>query len=172
MILYLDTSSLVKLYIDEAHSDLVHGWADQAEALCTSRVAYPEAIAAVARRWRQGDLEDEAFQAIRRAVADEWPDFSAVELNERVAAELAVRHGLRGFDAIHLAAALDVLAGAGAAPTRFSSFDRQLNQAARAEGFIVLDADSGHDAMAAGAAEPSTADEPQVTEDDQEVGEA
>ncbi len=164
MILYLDTSSLVKLYIDEEHSDLVHAWADQAEALCTSRVAYPEAIAAVARRWRAGDLEDEAFHAIRRAVADEWPDFSTVELDERAAADLAVRHGLRGFDAIHLAAAVDVFAGAGDAPVRFSSFDLKLNQAARAEGFIVLDADSGHDALAAGAAEPAATGEPQLIE--------
>jgi predicted nucleic acid-binding protein len=157
MILYLDTSSLVKLYIDEDHSDLVHAWADQAEALCTSRVAYPETMAAVARRWREGDLEDEAFEAIRQAVVDEWPDFSTVELDERAAGDLAIRHGLRGFDAIHLAAAVDVFAGAGAAPTRFSSFDQQLNHAARAEGMIVLDASSDRDAMAA---EPAATEEP------------
>lgn len=170
MILYLDTSSLVKLYLDEEHSDLVHAWANQAEALCTSRVAYPEAVAAVARRCREGDLEDEAFEAIRRALADQWPDFSAVELNEQAAAELAVRHGLRGFDAIHLAAARDVFAGAGAAPTRFSSFDQQLNQAARAEGFRVLDADSGRDALAEGATEPTPADESEPIADDHEAG--
>ncbi len=142
MILYLDTSSLVKLYIDEEHSDLVHAWANRAEVLSTSRVGYPEAVAAVARRWREGDLDDEAFHAIRQALADQWPAFSSVDLNEQAAADLAARHFLRGFDAIHLAAALEVVAGAGAAPVFFSSFDLRLNRAAGDEGMTVLDASS------------------------------
>ena len=142
MILYLDTSSLVKLYLDEEHSDFVRLWADRAEILCTSRVAYPEAMAAVARRWRDGDLADEAFQAIRGALSDQWPDFSSVELDEEVAGDLAVRYALRGFDAIHLAAALEVAAGATDVPSYFSSFDLQLNRAAREAGLEVLDAES------------------------------
>ena len=142
MILYLDTSSLIKLYLDEDHSDLVHQWADQAEVLCTSRVAYPEAVAAMARRWRQGDLDDEAFDAARQTLADDWPGFGAVDLNEEAAAELAARLALRGFDAIHLAAAVEIAAGSGVVPAFFTSFDEQLNRAARAEGLAALDADS------------------------------
>ena len=141
MILYLDTSSLVKLYLDEDHSDLVHTWASGAEVLCTSRVAYPEAMAALARRWRQGDLDDESFDTVRRTLTEDWPGFSAVELSEAAAGELAVRLDLRGFDAVHLAAAIEVVAASNA-PTFFSSFDRQLNRAARAEGLAVLDAES------------------------------
>ncbi len=141
MILYLDTSSLIKLYLDEDHSDLVHTWASGAEALCTSRVAYPEAMAALARRWRQGDLDDDGFEAVSRSLADDWPGFSAVDLDEQAAAELAIRLALRGFDAVHLAAAIEVVTASEAA-TFFSSFDRELNRAARAEGLAVLDADS------------------------------
>jgi len=141
LILYLDTSSLVKLYLDEDHSDLVHTWVNGAEVLSTSRIAYPEAIAAMARRWRQGDLSDEIFDAARQALAGDWPGFSAVDLNEAAAAELAIRLDLRGFDAIHLAAAIEVVTKS-ETPTFFSSFDRQLNRAARAEGLAVLDAES------------------------------
>ena len=141
MILYLDTSSLLKLYLDEDHSDLVHDWASAAEILCTSRVAYPEAMAALARRWRQGDLDDQDFDSAREALADDWPYFSAIDLDERAAAELAVRLDLRGFDAVHLAAAVEVVTESDA-PTFFSSFDRQLDRAARAEGLAVLDAES------------------------------
>ena len=141
MILYLDTSSLVKLYLDEDHSDLVHTWASGAEVLCASRVTFPEAMAALARRWRQGDLDDGSFDAVCRALADDWPGISVVDLNEEAAAELAVRLDLRGFDAVHLAAAIEVVT-ISEAPTFFSSFDRQLNRAARAEGLAVLDADS------------------------------
>ncbi len=160
MILYLDTSSLVKLYLDEDHSDLAHAWADGAEVLCTSRVAYPEAMAAFARRWREGDLDDEDFEGARRDLADEWPGLSAVELNEKAAAELAVRLDLRGFDAVHLAAAIEVVT-VSEAPTFFSSFDRQLNRAARAEGLAVLDADSDLYPLMAVAGDLSEVHEPE-----------
>lgn len=159
MILYLDTSSLLKLYLDEDHSELVHTWVNGAEVLCTSRVAYPEAMAAVARRWRQGDFEAESFDAIREALAEDWPGFSAVDLNEAAAAELAVRLDLRGFDAVHLAAAIEVVT-ASDAPTFFSSFDRRLNRAARAEGLAVLDSETDFYPMGAVAGDSSEVNEP------------
>ncbi len=159
MILYLDTSSLLKLYLDEEHSDLVRTWVDGAQVLCTSRVALPEAMSAVARRWRQGDLDDEAFAAIRQALTDDWPELSSVDLNEEAAGELAVRLDLRGFDAVHLAAAVEVVTFADA-PTFFSSFDRQLNRAARAEGLAVLDAESDLYPVATVAGDSSEIHEP------------
>lgn len=138
MILYLDTSSLLKLFLEEADSDVVHGWADQAEVLATSRVAYPEAMAALGRRWREKDLDDETFGVIREAVAKQWEDFSVLDLNEKSAGSLAIEHGLRGFDAVHLAAALDLRSSAGTAQMSFSSFDTRLNKAAEAEKLPVL----------------------------------
>lgn len=44
MILYLDTSSLVKLYVEEEYSDMVKEWVREAETVSTCRVAYPEAV--------------------------------------------------------------------------------------------------------------------------------
>lgn len=144
MILYLDTSSLVKLYIEEEHSDWVHAWADQAEVLCTSRVAYPEAMAALSRRRRAGDLNKETFQTLADAFLRQWPDFVALDLDEYAAADLAVRHGLKGFDAIHLATAKAVSVEVRPTSTFFfSSFDTKLNRAARDEGLTVLDGASG-----------------------------
>ena len=49
MILYLDTSALVKLYVEEAHSDWVHACAAEAEVLATSVVARPEMLSALSR---------------------------------------------------------------------------------------------------------------------------
>ncbi|MEM7353451.1 MAG: type II toxin-antitoxin system VapC family toxin [Acidobacteriota bacterium] len=137
----MDTSSLIKLYLDEEHSALVHSWVDSAEILCTSRVAYPEAMAALARRRRVGDLDDDSFRVIRDAVSGEWAGFSTIDLNEQRAGELAVRLGLRGFDAVHLAAAHEVAEVEGTS-VFFSSFDKQLNRIARADGLAVLDAES------------------------------
>ncbi len=154
MILYLDTSSLVKLYLEEAHSDQVHTWAETAEVLATSRVAYPEALSALARRFREGDLDEETFRAARLALDEQWQSFSVVDLDERAAGNLAVEHGLRGFDAIHLAAALQVKMVSDAPPTSFTSFDVKLNRAAREEGLSVLDPEKGDPGLTrSGAAE-------------------
>lgn len=142
MILYLDTSSLVKLYLDEVHSEAVHRWAQEAEVLATSRVAYPETLAALARRWREGDLDDESFQRVKATFQEQWPAFAALDLNETTAGELAITHALRGFDAIHLAAALDLRREAEDTLVAFTAFDGRLAQAARAEGLQVLDADA------------------------------
>jgi len=46
LILYLDASSLVKLYVEEAYSNTVRDWAEEAEIIATCRVAYPETISA------------------------------------------------------------------------------------------------------------------------------
>ena len=64
MILYLDTSALVKLYIEERGSEQVHAWVDEAEFICTSRVALPEAMSAFQRRFNRGELPPEAFAAL------------------------------------------------------------------------------------------------------------
>lgn len=56
MILFLNTSALVKLYVEGAHSVTVREWVDEAEVVATCRVAYPEAVSALSRRMRAGDL--------------------------------------------------------------------------------------------------------------------
>ena len=139
MILYLDTSSLVKLYVDEVHSEAVHRWVQAADVSATSRVAYPETLAALARRHREGDLDEGNFQRVTTAFRAQWPNIAIVNLNETLAGELAIRHSLRGFDAIHLAAALDIRRQAGGVAVTFAGFDVRLTQAARAEGFQVMD---------------------------------
>jgi len=57
LILYLDTTSLVKLYVTESHSGLVRARAEEAEILATCRVAYPEMMSALNRRFKSGDLQ-------------------------------------------------------------------------------------------------------------------
>ncbi|MEK7696897.1 MAG: type II toxin-antitoxin system VapC family toxin, partial [Pseudomonadota bacterium] len=54
MILYLDTSALVKLYVREAGSGEVKKLARESAALATSIVAYAEVRAAFARLMREG----------------------------------------------------------------------------------------------------------------------
>lgn len=145
MILYLDTSSLVKLYLEEKHSESVRRWTSNASVIATSCVAYPEAMAAFARRFREQDIDKKGFLKICTAIKKEWPEYAVVEIDEIIAGELAVKHGLRGFDSIHLEAALATLAGANDVFVAFSSFDSRLNAAAASEGFQIFNADTANE---------------------------
>jgi predicted nucleic acid-binding protein len=138
VILYVDTSSLVKIYVEETGSDLVREWVDEAEAIATSCVAYPEAMSAFARRREKGDLEAGSFQDVQETLESDWPSFVQLPVRERRAGALAVKHLLRGFDAVHLAAAIDLRDALGSDTLVFSSFDRKLLTAAGNEGFPVL----------------------------------
>ena len=141
MILYLDTSALVKLYVEEQGSAEIRAAVDTAQAVCTSMVAYVEVHAALARAADEGRITG---QERARAVADfraDWPEYAVVQVTQRVAdlaAELALAHGLRGFDAIHLGSALVVRAESGA-EVRFLAWDERIRRAAQAAGFAGPD---------------------------------
>lgn len=138
MILYLDTSSMVKLYIEEAHSNLVRKWAEEAEILAACRIAYPEMISALNKRMRYGDISKKEYHLLVSGFSKEWPDFAAIDFDEIEAGKLSERYGLRGFDAVHLASAKLLKAEQADAALSFTSFDKQLNHAASKEGFTVL----------------------------------
>ena len=135
MTLYLDTSSLVKLYIAEPDSDAVRVLVDHATIIATSGIAYPEARAALARRRRERALSPTAYRIATHAFEDDWPSYLAVDVSAaicREAGNLAERYRLRGYDGVHLASYLEIARRAGVAETQFSSFDDRLNRAARA----------------------------------------
>lgn len=132
MILYLDTSALVKLYVREAGSAGVRREVREAAALATSVVAYAETRAAFGRL-RSSKLSSETRHKQRqRRFALDWEALVRVELSEEVlrsAGDLAELHGLRGFDAIHLASALWLRERA-PQPLKFAAFDTKLASAA------------------------------------------
>lgn len=135
MILYLDTSSLAKIYVSERGSDDVHALLAGAAVVTTSPIAYPELRAALARRRREGTLRPAAFNAAKDAFEADWTRYVAVEVTAAIcrdAGDLAERHRLRGFDSLHLASFASVVRRAAGLRTTFSSFDDRLNRAARA----------------------------------------
>lgn len=101
---------------------------DAAGAWFMCRVGYVETMRAVGLS---------AGQAATRAVKREWPAFEVVEVDQALtehASELAMVHGLRTLDALHLAAALLVVDD----DFSIATWDRRLHEAARAEGLTVL----------------------------------
>ena len=132
MTLYLDTSSLFKLYVEELGSDDVRQDLSEAAAGATSLVTYAEARAAFARVHRLGNITAAALRSVKRDFDADWPVYMILPPSEAIcrnAGDLAERYGLRGLDSIHLATFLH-LASSERNEVRFSSFDRALNRAA------------------------------------------
>jgi predicted nucleic acid-binding protein len=138
VILSLDTSSLVKLYLDEEHSPLVHEWVADAEVVATCRIAYPEALSAFTRRFKARELTGSQYETLVGRFTEDWPAFVTLDFDELEAGRLARQHGLRGFDAVHLASALLLRQTDPAPEVTFSSFDERQCAAAQAEGLAVL----------------------------------
>ena len=141
MTLYLDTSSLVKLYVAEPGSDAVRKLVDAATVVATSSVAYTETRAALARRRRERALQPAAFASAKKAFDAEWSKYFTVDVTLtlcREAGEFAERYRLRAYDSVHLAAFAEIAREAGVRDTRFSSFDDALNRAARSLGRTLI----------------------------------
>jgi predicted nucleic acid-binding protein len=111
VIAYFDTSAVVPLVIEEASTVMCARLWNGATRVVSARLLYPEARAALARAHRLGRVDASQVEA---AVADLdalFDEFDVVELTPelaRSAGELAQRHALRGYDAVHLAAAVAV----------------------------------------------------------------
>lgn len=129
----------MKLYVHEAGSRETRERLDAASIAATSRVAYPEARAALARRQREGVITRVALNRAVSALDRDFARLVVVEVSTKLAkraGDLADRRALRGFDALHLASALEIeeLTGASAA---LLCFDDRLREAAAAEGMPV-----------------------------------
>ncbi|HEY3671619.1 MAG TPA: type II toxin-antitoxin system VapC family toxin [Acidimicrobiia bacterium] len=136
MIAYFDTSAVVPLLIAEPGSQMAGTLWDSADRVVSVRLVYPEARAALAQAQR---LDRMSARDLRRAVSEldaRFEEMDLVEIDDRLAhlaGDKAESHGLRGYDAVHLAAALRVhdpdfvlIAG-----------DRALAAAAASEGLAV-----------------------------------
>jgi hypothetical protein len=148
---YADTSALVKRYIAETGSGWVRQLTDPANrnAVYTSRLAGPELTAAVVRRTRGANVPAADLRATLTEFHHDWQrEYRvveiAVDLVDRAMA-LAEQYGLRGYDAMHLAAALAVnqaLTTQGQLALVFVSADREQCDAATSLGLAVIDPNS------------------------------
>jgi uncharacterized protein len=134
--LYLDTSAIVKRYVLEPGSQETIALTARAEAIATSLVTRAEVAAALARAVRVGVLDHDGGRRAQRQFSHEWPSLAKVPLTEALIARaetLAWDHGLRGYDAVHLASALTWRDSVGR-DIVLATFDRQLWEAAPAAG--------------------------------------
>jgi predicted nucleic acid-binding protein len=140
LILFLDTSAFVKLYIAEPGSERMRETVGREGSVAASALAFAEIHATFARRRREELLLAPELEQIRRAFAADWEQLLQMPVGTAVLKTvpwLCERHPLRGADAVHLASAL-LLREEGLEVT-FACSDRPLLGAAAAEGLTTFD---------------------------------
>lgn len=131
MTLYVDSSALLKRYVDEPDSDLADELMRSDPVLVTSRLTEVEVRRNLARL-----LDGDVLERQRRALRDDLDAFALVSLDTTTmttAVRIAERTQCRSLDSIHLAAA----SRAGRS-TVLLTFDTRQAAAARASGLTVV----------------------------------
>jgi predicted nucleic acid-binding protein len=145
---FFDTSALIKRHVREVGSAWVRSLTrpKASHTIYLSRITAVEVHSAITRRQRSGTLSPAQAGAIlghfRRHLSQRY---ILRDLDRPLLADamlLARRHGLRAYDAVQLAAALQVnrmYQTTGVGPVTLVSADQELNTAAAAEGLLVED---------------------------------
>ncbi len=135
-IIYLDTSALIKRYIGEIGSAEVSELLRRPDETGTLEITKVEMASAMARLVARGQITAEDGSRIWEDFEEDWPLLDILLTStatvERGAA-VAWTFRLRGYDALHLAAAL-AWQEALAEPVTLATFDRELWQAAHQAG--------------------------------------
>lgn len=111
MIAYFDTSALVPLFINEPSTDHCTRLWNDASRVVSVRLLYPEARASLARAERMRRVSPAQHAAAIVELDSTVAEVDHIELTADLATSagaLAHTHGLRGYDAVHLAAAIAV----------------------------------------------------------------
>lgn len=141
MILFCDTSALVKLYIKEDFSNDMQALAASATSIAVSRIAWVEATAALARRSREDPADAEVIEIVRSRLRTDWSRYAIVEVTQalvEMAGEYADTFALRGYDSVQLASAR-TLQDAADEELCFACFDSRLQKSARVLNMQTID---------------------------------
>jgi predicted nucleic acid-binding protein len=134
MALYVDTSALLKRYLEEPDSDAAEAYLLGDPDWYSGRHTYVET-----RRNLHRALAAAELRRARRYLEDDWRRISIVEIDEitcQLAADIAEQTGVRSLDALHLGAASRL----GPQTVEILTFDVGQAQAARRLSFQVLGA--------------------------------
>lgn len=144
MNLYIDTGSLIKLFIAEEYSDEIRRLVETADLVATGLITRAEAPAGINRLRRMNVIDQAECEAALDNFQKEWSDYHRIPITEQIvtrAGLLTSHFSLRGYDAIHLACALTWGELLGASVS-LATFDRELRDAAKKSGIEVFPQDT------------------------------
>jgi predicted nucleic acid-binding protein len=134
VIVFVDSSAYLKLFLDEAGADAVRAAWTLADGAMAARLTYVEVLAGLSQARRDGRLAHDGYERTLAAFIDTWAEVDVLELDAATAPRAGVvadAYGLRAGDAIQLAAALE------GGDVMMVAFDRRLRAAATAAGLSV-----------------------------------
>lgn len=143
---FFDSSAIVKRYVNEVGSNYADGLIDvqSGNVILLARITRVEVAAAIARRLKGGSITAIDTQNMMLAFQHDLTNYYyTVEITPAIltiAASLATKHALRGYDAVQLAAAFEASNARttnALPPLTLVSADIDLNVAARSEGLRV-----------------------------------
>ena len=132
MILFCDTSALLKLFVDEIGCDSMAKARSDSEAIAVCRITWAESMAAFAQRSRVKGANQAGLAQAKSLFENTWSNFVISEVTQPLvekAGMYAEAFALRGYDSVQLAAAHN-LHEQFVLPLTFACFDRRLSQAA------------------------------------------
>lgn len=138
-IIYLDTSALVKQYVQESASNDVQKLIKTADHSGTSLITRAEMAAAMARASRMKLIPSSEAEAAWDKFLSDWSSISRLKVSRQIidrAAALAWEYPLRGYDAVHLASAV-LWQEALETQITLTTFDRELHSAGIQAGLTV-----------------------------------
>jgi len=140
---FWDSSALVPLIIEqECTKRSQHIWKESANAPLVWWGSSIECLSAIARLEREQKIDSKIFdqaQSALRRLSEVWNEIQPSNTLRDKSRRLLRVHPLHAADALQLASAL-IASEDLSAPVTFVCFDERLGEAARREGFPVLDA--------------------------------
>jgi predicted nucleic acid-binding protein len=134
VIVYADSSALVKLLLREDGSSEFSELVESCDVLFSVAIAYVELRAALAAAARGGRIPADQRGVMTDRLESVWRNVSEITVDApliREAGDLAEVHALRGYDAVHLAGYSRVSDDTGIS---FACWDERLREAARVIG--------------------------------------
>ena len=132
---FFDSSSFAKRYVQEAGSDDVLSWCERSSEIGLSGIALTEIVSAFCRLLREKRISRKQYLSLKVSLFDDVRDAAICDLSPEVISHsiLALEKStLRGMDAIHIGSALALHA------ETFVSSDQRQCQAAKLAGLRVV----------------------------------
>jgi predicted nucleic acid-binding protein len=140
VILFFDTSALMKLYAQEPHSDWTRQQVTASSHCAVSQITWVEMCAAFALKERTAQITAVDAKLAMHRFKTEWSIYTRLALDSAVlntAGDFAIQFGLRAYDSVQLATARVAHQQLGN-NMAMCCFDNQLNGAAGKLGIPVL----------------------------------
>ena len=137
-LIYMDSSAIAKLFLDEEHSAIVEAAVEVADGIVCSDIGYIEVMGLLSRAHKQGRIDSEARDEIVGQFEVWWAGVEQLPVSNRFisrAGFYAIKFGIRGIDGLHLFSAEEA---SKSGPIIFACFDERLVRVAYDGEFQVV----------------------------------